>query len=86
MIPIKTIRATIRDFLDMADGFGKDIEMIQKAVNHITGESMDLQTIRTHLEWNIEAAYVRSEKDEEAETVLYYITPSGTARVKRDQS
>lgn len=79
-IPKLMIRRKVREVLAMQPGFPKTEIFIHQAVNQLCGGGVSLQDSRDAIEWNLQQNFIRSERDEEAETVGWFITPLGQAK------
>jgi hypothetical protein len=76
----KMIRRKVREVLAMAPGYGKTERFLLQAVNDLCGGGIPLQDVRDAMDWNHSQRLIRSTTDDEAETVLWFITPAGLAR------
>lgn len=81
-IPTAIVRRKVREVLAMQPGYGKSEEMLAEYVPNLAGGPVPLQALRDAMEWNHEQGYIRSEDDDEADEILWYITPAGTAKQK----
>lgn len=76
------VRRKVREALNMAPGYGKTEAQLHEMVAMLAGGPVSLQELRDAREWNHENGFIRSEDDDESETVLWYITPAGIAKQK----
>ena len=76
------IRRKVREALNMAPGYGKSEGQLLELVRELSGGPVDLQDLRDARDWNHEQGYVRREREDESEQLLWYITPAGIAKQK----
>lgn len=76
------LRRKVREVLNMAPGYGKTEAQLHEYVNELLNGGVSLQELRDARDWNHAECYIRSEDDHESETVLWFITPAGTAKQK----
>jgi len=76
------IRRKVREALNIQPGYGKSESMLLEIVEQLYGGPVGLQVLRDAREWNHEQGYIRSEDDDDANEVLWYITPAGIAKQK----
>lgn len=71
------IRQKIRVALNIQPGTGKTEAMLLEMVNELVGGGVSLQELRDAREWNHSQAFIRSQYDDEAEVLEWFITREG---------
>jgi len=79
-VPLSLIRREVRTVLNMRPGFGKTEAQLLEFSNALIGGGISLQELRDALEWNLSERFIRSERDDEANETLWFITQSGIAQ------
>lgn len=79
------VRQAVREVCAMAAGFGKTEAVLERAVNELlTGDpkagEVGAEQLRGAIEWNVSRGYLRRERDDDLDEMLWYITKAGIAK------